>query len=76
MTNISFRPATLEDLPVLYEFEQGIITAERPFDPAIKEGHINYYDIKALIESDDAELLVANIEDEIIASAFVRIKTA
>lgn len=76
MTHISLRPATLEDLPVLFEFEQGVISAERPFDPTLKEGHINYYDVKAVIESKDAELIVAHTDDEIIASAFVRIKTA
>jgi len=76
MTHIRFRPATLEDLSVLYAFEQGVIGAERPFDPTLKEGPINYYDIRAIIESSDAELIVAHIEDEIIASAFVRIKTA
>jgi hypothetical protein len=29
--------AELEDLNIL-EFEQGIITAERPYDPTLKEG--------------------------------------
>lgn len=39
------RIATLKDLPTLLAFEQGVIEAERPFDPTIKAGNINYYDI-------------------------------
>jgi hypothetical protein len=36
--------AELEDLNILLEFEQGIITAERPYDPTRRK--INYYDIQ------------------------------
>ncbi len=74
MTEIKFRPATLEDLPVLYDFEQGIVSAERPFDPTLKPGHINYYDLKELILADDAEVIVATFEDEIVGSGYAKIK--
>ena len=73
MKNLHFRTATLEDLPVLYQFEQGIITAERPFDPTLKPDPINYYDLKALILSDTAQVIVAVIDDEIIASGYAKI---
>ena len=73
MKNLQFRTATLEDLPVLYQFEQGIITAERPFDPTLKPDPINYYDLKALILSDTAQVIVAVIDDEIIASGYAKI---
>jgi len=72
MNNINFRSAIVKDLPILYEFEQGIITTERPFDPTLKSGHINYYDINEMIESADAEVMVALINDEIIASAYAK----
>ncbi|TYA69951.1 GNAT family N-acetyltransferase [Seonamhaeicola marinus] len=68
------RIATLDDLPVLLSFEQGIIEAERPFDPTIKEGSINYYDIAELITNTDSEVFVAEIENEIVASGYVKIK--
>ena len=64
----------MDDLPILYEFEQGIITAERPFDPTLKPGHINYYDLKEMIELDDVEVIVATLNEEIIGSAYVKIK--
>lgn len=73
MKNISIRPATLEDLPILYDFEQGIITAERPFDPTLKPGHINYYDLKALIESDLASVILAEDRGQIVASGYAKI---
>ena len=37
------RKAILEDLPILYEFEQGIIAYERPYDVTLKSDPINYY---------------------------------
>lgn len=76
MKKIHIRKATLADLPILYEFEQGIITAERPYDGTLKTGHINYYDIKAMIESDETEVIVAVLGKEIIGSAYASIKEA
>ena len=73
MEKINIRPATLSDLPKLYAFEQGIITAERPFDPTLKPGHINYYDLKALVESDQSEVLVAEVDGEVVASGYANI---
>jgi hypothetical protein len=50
MTNhITTRPARIDDLDTLYRFEQGIITAERPFNETLKPGHINYYDLKEML---------------------------
>jgi len=74
MNEIIFRVATLDDLTTLYEFEQRIISAERPFDPTLKPGHINYYDIKVMIQSNDTEVIVALVGDEIISSGYVRIE--
>lgn len=76
MNKIEFRRATIDDLPILFGFEQGIIEAERPFDPTLKVGNINYYDIKAMIQSDDVEVLVASIEGELVASSYIKIKEA
>lgn len=46
MNLIYIRKAQLSDLATLLEFEQGIITAERPYDPTLKEEKIHYYDIE------------------------------
>jgi ribosomal protein S18 acetylase RimI-like enzyme len=71
---ILIRKATIEDLPVLLQFEQGIISAERPFDSTLKPGAINYYDLKAFIASADVQVLVAEIDGEIAGSGYARIK--
>lgn len=71
--NITIRPATPADLPTLLEFEKGIIATERPFDPTLKKGEIHYYDLLQLIQSPEAEVLVAEVEGQLVASGFVKI---
>ncbi len=68
------RKATLEDLPTLLEFEQGLIKAERPMDPTIKDGKINYYDISELITDNDSVVFVVEINNKIVASGYAQIK--
>ena len=73
MSNITFRTATLDDLPTLLEFEQGIIEVERPFDPTLAPDPINYYDIGEFIKSDDTEVMVAMVGEEIVGSGYAKI---
>lgn len=68
------RKATLEDLPILLEFEQGVILAERPFDPTIKDGDITYYDIPDLITNPNSDVFVVEINKHIVASGYAKIK--
>jgi GNAT superfamily N-acetyltransferase len=74
MKEIYLRKAILNDLPILLEFEQGIITAERPYDETLKTGHLTYYNIKAMIESIETEVIVAMFENEIVGSAYASIR--
>ncbi len=67
MKRISIRRATLADLPLLQQFEQGVIEWERPFDKTIAEDPIWYYDLEALIIDEQVEVLVALEENKIIA---------
>ncbi|HEY6899204.1 MAG TPA: GNAT family N-acetyltransferase, partial [Puia sp.] len=60
---ISIRPATNADLDTLLRFEQGVISAERPFDPTLKPDPINYYDISYMISAPEVELLIAESEN-------------
>lgn len=70
---ITIRKATLQDLPTLLEFEQGIVCAERPYDKTLKQGQINYYDLSVLIESHTAEVVVAEVNQTLVASGSVKI---
>ena len=76
MENISIRKATPSDLDTLRVFEQGVITAERPFDPTLKEGHINYYDLEFMLDAPHIELIVAEINQQLVGSGYARIETA
>lgn len=68
------REATEKDLEVLLTFEQGIVSAERPFNSTLIDGEIHYYDLSHFIKSPDALLIVAEDNNEIIASGYALIK--
>jgi len=67
------RIANLDDLPILLEFEQRLIKAERPMDPSIKDGDISYYDISEMIKATNSEVFVVELDDEIVASGYAKI---
>jgi GNAT superfamily N-acetyltransferase len=73
MEQIITRKAQLSDLDILLTFEQGIVKAERPFDPTLKEGEIHYYDIDKMIMAPDVEVIVAELNGELIGSGYARI---
>jgi len=68
------RKATLTDLPILLKFEQALIKAERPMDSQIMDGDISYYSISDLIKNSESEVYIVEIENEIVASGYVKIK--
>ncbi len=74
MNEIIIRTVNQDDLPVLLRFEQGIIATERPYDPTLKDDPINYYDLKELIESEEATVIVAEAGAELIGSGYALIK--
>ncbi|WP_072317021.1 GNAT family N-acetyltransferase [Sinomicrobium oceani] len=76
MDSIMLRKAVEEDLKFLLRFEQGIIEAERPFDPTLKEGNIHYYDLSAFIRDVDTEVVVAEHNGKLIGSGYARIRAA
>ncbi|NNK71757.1 MAG: GNAT family N-acetyltransferase [Flavobacteriaceae bacterium] len=72
--SLVLRKADLDDLPTLLKFEQGLIKAERPMDPTIQDGPINYYDISEFIKGTDSEVYVVVEDGQIVASGYVLIK--
>ena len=76
MQQIIIRKAHPNDLEKLLEFEQGIITAERPFDPTLKSEKIHYYDIEKMISAPHIEVVVAEIDLVLIGSGYARIEIA
>jgi len=74
MTDISIRSANINDMCTLLEFEQHIISVERPYDSSLKDDPISYYDLKELILSETAEVLLAEINYKIIGSGYAQIR--
>src|SRR5690349_20439089 len=74
MEQVSIRKATMDDMKALLRFEQGVIAAERPFDPTIRKGHVNYYDLPFMIDADHIHLIVAEINGLPIGSGYARIE--
>ena len=73
---ITIRKAIANDLAKLIEFEQEIITAERPFDSTLKPTKISYYDLSKMIDATDVQIVVAEKGLELIGSGYARIVTA
>ena len=76
MEEIHIRKAVVADLDTLFEFEQGVIAAERPFDPTLKPGVIHYYNLREMIHADDVCLLVAELKERVIGSGYARIEAS
>ena len=70
--DISIRAAVKADLPTLKTFEQGIVEAERPYDPTINPDPVSYYDVGKMIKSDDTYVAVAELGGKVIASGYVQ----
>ena len=73
MSTVFVREATLKDLDTLLEFEQGVVAAEKPLDPFLGKGHLNYYNIPELITGDYTKFLVAVSNNEVVACGYIRI---
>lgn len=74
MSEITIRAAVRADLPILKQFEQGIIATERAFNDCLKHEQFCYYDIGALIDSESATVMVAVSDGHIIGSGYARVK--
>ncbi len=76
MDKVIIRQANIKDLPVLLEFEQELIKAERPFDVTIRPDPVSYYDLKEYVNSKDVAVVVAELNGAIISSGYAHAKKA
>lgn len=74
MKKVSIRKATVNDLSVLLQFEQGIILAERPFNPTLKDDPVNYYDLEEMLNDAQIDVVVADLDGELVACGYSRIE--
>lgn len=73
---VIIREALETEIEILLSFEKGIVEAERPFDTTLRAGEIHYYDLIELIKSENATVLVALINNEIVGSGYAKILEA
>lgn len=73
MDKIIIRDAVQSDLPILKEFEQGIIATERPLNECLKSETICYYDIGALIDGESSCVMVAEDNGMLVGSGYARV---
>lgn len=76
MNDLIIRQATPSDKPTLLQFEQGVIEAERPYDPTLRREDTIYYDIDEMIRSPHTELLVAEVNGELAGCGYARIESS
>lgn len=74
MENLVVRKATEKDLETLRLFEQGVISAERPFDPTLKNDPIRYYDLHEMINAPHIQILVAEVDNIVVGCGYARIE--
>lgn len=74
MVSIQIRQAIADDIQQLFELEQKVIEAERPFNGSIKTSNVRYYNIPALISESDSYLIVAEFDGKIIATGYSQIR--
>ena len=72
MIDIKYRTADIDDLTTLLDFEYEIISFERAFDNNLKPDPTHYYDLKAMLLSQEVEVVVAHINNNIIASGYAK----
>ena len=63
-------------METLLEFEQGVVSAERGFDPTLKPHPNHYYDINQMINDPIVELVVAESGGKLIGCGYARIEPA
>ncbi len=76
MENVHIRDAKSTDVPTLLSFEQALIKAERPFDPTIANDPVSYYDIASYVANPEVKVLVAEVDEKVVASGYALKKEA
>jgi GNAT superfamily N-acetyltransferase len=76
MDPITVRAATIADLDALELFQQGVVSAERPYDPTLKDGTVRYYDIAEMLSRKDVLFLVAESGGRVVGCGFAQIEQA
>jgi len=70
------RIATQDDINDLLNLEQAVVEAERPFNSHIKANNAIYYDLPALINESNSQVLVLEEKNQLIATGYIQIRAS
>jgi GNAT superfamily N-acetyltransferase len=76
MSAVAVRNATVADLADLERFQRAVVDAERPFDPTLRDGAIEYYNLASLLASAEACFLIATVDEVPVGCGFARLQPA
>jgi RimJ/RimL family protein N-acetyltransferase len=63
-----------DDLPILLEFEQGVIEEERPCNDSIKKANVNYYDLNELLTDPRTNVQLVEHDGRVIGCGYVQLR--
>jgi GNAT superfamily N-acetyltransferase len=73
---MKLRLAQQEDLPIMLEFEQGVIEEERPFNNSIKKTDVNYYDLHDLLADSDTSLQLVEHDGRVVGCGYAQLRAS
>jgi GNAT superfamily N-acetyltransferase len=71
---MELRLAQTDDLPILLEFEQGVIAEERPYDDSIKTTDVNYYDLRDLLADPNTSLQLVEHDGRVVGCGYAQLR--
>jgi RimJ/RimL family protein N-acetyltransferase len=71
---MKLRLAQLDDLPILLEFEQGVIEEERPYNDSIKTTNVNYYDLCDLLADPNTSLQLVENDGRVVGCGYAQLR--
>ena len=73
---MKLRLAQPDDLPILLEFEQGVIEEERPCNDLIKTANAKYYDLNDLIADPNTSLQLVEHDGRVVGCGYAQLRTS
>lgn len=71
---MKLRLAQPDDLPILLEFEQGVIAEERPCNDSIRPTNVKYYDLDDLIANPESSLQVVEHAGRVVGCGYAKLR--
>ena len=73
---MKLRLAQPDDLPILLEFEQGVIEEERPCNDSIKKTHVTYYDLNEVLADPNSILQLVEHDGRVVGCGYARLRSS